>query len=197
MRLNKLFLSGCVSGAVAVFVVPAMASTVHECVASKPTAASYTWNFKREADAIFSKVQADAKLAEHHADEVQSFARRTDISWETNVYQLDALKKEVNDMGAKLCRLETIRRVLAPWQQAEVDRIAKRMQLISDNTQDAILFMDAHTHQLWLPGYEKYAHNIYDEAAKLAHSTGKAVAYARVSKEYRTLTPAAGMPAGS
>jgi hypothetical protein len=51
-------------------------------------------------------------------------------------------------MGAKLCRLETIRMAVAPWQQAEIDRIATRGGLMADNTEDAIHFLNAHQNGL-------------------------------------------------
>ena len=194
MRLKTLFLAGCAAAGMALFAVPATAAAVHECPAGKPTAASYTWDFKGEADMIFSDIQADAQQALYHADKLQSYARDTTLDWQPQGDQLDAIREEVNAMGTRLCRLETIRRVVAPWQQAEIDRIASTMRLMADNTQDALVFGNAHRDDLWLPTYQRYTRNLYDEARTLEHSVGSAVAYANASHEYHNLRRTLGMP---
>jgi len=83
--------------------------------------------------------------------------------------------------------------VLAPWQQAEVDRIAGNLQLLADNTQDAILFLGKHQHELWLPPYARYTSNMFTEATALERSASTAVAYANASKDYRHLRHELGM----
>jgi hypothetical protein len=167
--------------------VPSWAVTVHKCVPGQPTVASYTWDFKAEANRLFQAVQSDADQARYHADQLDTFARDSSLSWDSNEEQLQALKQEVNDMGRKLCRLETIRRVVAPWQQAEIDRIATTVRLMADNTEDAIRFGNTHQEDLWLPVYTKYADNLYAQSCTLANSTENAVTYARLSNELRNL----------
>jgi len=193
IKLKALLFSSYVSVAMVAFAVPARAAAAHECVAAKPTAASYTWDFKGEANTIFQAVQADAEQAVNHADMLQSFAQDPGFSWQTHQNELLALKAEINDIGDKLCRLETIRRAVTPWQQAEIDRIATAARLMADNTQDAIRFGNDHQADFWLPAYQKYTNNLYDQARSLANSVGNAVAYARVSRESRDLERKLGM----
>ena len=61
------------------------------------------------------------------------------VTWDAHADELEYLKSEINDIGAKLCRLQTIRRVVAPWQQNVIDQIATDTQLMADNAQDAIV----------------------------------------------------------
>ena len=112
--LRMLFVGTCVAGAMVVFTPMAKAGAVHECVSASPTAESETWDFKGEANVIFRDIRSDAEQALNHADQLQSFARDPGMSREAHAGELDALKEEVNDIGAKLCRLETIQRVLEP-----------------------------------------------------------------------------------
>jgi len=98
-------------------------------------------------------------------------------------------------MGRKLCRLESIRRVVAPWQQAEIDRIAPTLRLMADNTEDAITFGNGHPGELWLGRYRTYTDSLYDEAQTLSHSVGTAVSYANTSKDYQDLQRELGVPA--
>jgi hypothetical protein len=73
---------------------------------------------------------------------------------------LEDLKGDINDIGAKLCRLETIRRVVAPWQKREIDRIATTVRLMADNAEDAILFVNDKPNDLWLGTYQSYLNNL-------------------------------------
>jgi hypothetical protein len=197
MRLKALLVSSCVSAAMAAFVVPGMGAAVHECAPGSPTAASYTWDFKAEANSIFQDLETLARQTRNDTDQLQSYDRGSGVSWEIQADQLDIVRQEVNDMGTRLCRLESIRRVLAPWQQAEVDRIAEAVQLMADNTQDAIVYLGAHEEELWVPAYQKYTNNLYKEAGALAESLSNAVAFANVSKEYQDLRHKLGVPATS
>jgi hypothetical protein len=187
MNLRTLVLCGCASLATIAFAAPPSPLAVHECACGKVSAASYTWDFKGEANQIFQDIQSDADSALYHADKVQSFAQDSQISWQSHSEQLDALRQDVNDMSSRLCRLEQIRRVTDPWQQREIDRIATTVRLMIDNTADAIVFGNAHQNTLWLPKYQKYADNLYNEARTLSKSVDSAVEYANAAKTYRDL----------
>ena len=187
MRLRTLFWSSCISAAIAVSAIPAAAATVNQCAAGKPTAASYTWDFKSEVNTIFKDVQTDAEQALYHSDELQKFAGDPSLDWQLCAEQLDYLRSEINDIGTRLCRLETIRRVAAPWQQHVIDQIATDARLMADNAQDAIVFGNTKPKDLWLATYQKSLNNLYSEASSLMHSVGKAVEFANVSNEYQEL----------
>lgn len=195
MKLRTLFLGSIVCIVTAAFAAPAV--VIHECVPGKPTVASYTWDFRGEANTLFQEIQTDADQALNHAAKLQSFADSQNLSWPTHADQLDSLKQVVNDMGKKLCRLEVIRRVTAPWQQAEIDRIAKTVPLMADNIEDAIVFGNGHQMTLWLPTYQRYADNLYGEAQAMTRSVDNAVAYARAAKEYQNLRQEMGMRSSS
>ena len=197
MKLRSLLGVGCVSVAMATAAFPAVAAAPHECVAGTVTAASYTWNFKGEANTLFKDVQAEAQDAEYHADQLQSLARDPLVDWQAHVEQLNSLKTEINDIGDKLCRLETIRSATAPWQRREIDRIAIDERLMADNAQDAIVFGSSHTLALWLPTYRTYVRNMSDLSRKLTSSVDSAVEFSGVSKEYRDLGSKLGVRASS
>ena len=186
MRFRTFFISTCALATTATLVVPGMRAAVRECVPASSTAASYTWDFKAEANSIFQDLEILARQTRDDADQLQTDNRGNGDNWEIQADQLNGIKQEVNDMGAKLCRLESIRRVLAPWQQTEVDRIAEEVQLMADNTQDAIVYLNGHEEALWVPTYQKYANNLDKEAGALTQSLSNAVAYSGVSKEYRS-----------
>jgi hypothetical protein len=186
-KLAPLGLACLVAAVVAVCAAPARAAVSRGCPEQTSTPASYTWNFKAEANQIFQSVAQDAAAVLDHADKLDAFSRQPGVSWQSHGTELNAIRAQVDDMGAKLGRLETIRRVLAPWQQQEVDQIARRVQLLADNTEDAIHHLNEHQNQLWAPNYQMNTRNLYDEADKLTHSVDTAVAFAKASHEYQTL----------
>jgi hypothetical protein len=176
-----------VSAALTVLPLTAGAITAKRCTGGKPTAASYTWNFHQEANNLFDDVQADALQVRNHAGRLQSFTDDPNVGWQAHSDELNQLKIEVNDMGRKLCRLETIRRVVAPWQQKTIDRIASTLPLMADNTEDAIVFVSNHQQDLVNPTYMRYADNLYTDANNLTHSVNEAVEYAKVLGVYDQL----------
>jgi hypothetical protein len=197
MQLKTLLLSSCISAALA-FAASATAATVpQECVAAEPTAASQTWDFKGEANNIFKDIQSDAQQAATDADYLQSLDRDPMMSWESHAEHLESLKAEINDIGAKLCRLQTIRRMLAPWQQSAVDQIVGEAQLMANNTQDAIAFGGAHRSELWLGAYRGDVTNLANEANALNRVVRNVVEFPGVSKEYRELRHDFGTQSGS
>ena len=187
MRLRALLWSSCIAAAMAISAVPAGAAVANGCVSAKPAAASSTWNFKGEANGIFEAVQSDAEEALYHADKLESFAGDFKLDWATHATEWDYLRSDIDDIGAKVCRLETIRRVVAPWQQHAIDQIAAAAREMAYNAQDAIVFGNANQNKLWLTSYRDKVINLDNEARSLTHSVGNAVEFASVSKEYRDL----------
>ena len=90
-------------------------------------------------------------------------------------------------MGAKLCRLETIRRGVAPWQQLAIDQIATTARLMAHNAQNAILFVNANRKELWLGDVSERPGQPGQRSEEPGASVGNAVEFASVSKEYRDL----------
>lgn len=173
----------------ALLLVPGMLLAVKPstCTAGEPTAASYTWNFSREANNLFDQLHADAYQVSNHADHLRSLDKNTSVDWRADLDQLTTIKHAVNDMGQKLCRLETIRRVVQPWQKNVIDRDAAAIRLMADNTTDAINYLNGHHDELWVPTYRQYATNLYNESSQLSTTLSAAVNYARVHNEEQKL----------
>src|SRR5579863_562654 len=167
MMRNRLLLSAFVSSLMAFLPAASAVAAVNKCADGKPTPASYTWNFKKEADGIFEDIHADAARAQYHAEQLQSFALSEEMSWESHANELAQVRSAINEMGERLCRLETIRRVVAPWQQRTIDRIAATVRLMADNAQDAITFGNNNQNDLWSPTFRRYTDNLFAEASNL------------------------------
>jgi hypothetical protein len=175
----------------------AAAASSHECVAGPPTAASYTWNFQQEASQLLDSVRQDAAKLKDHADKLWHFAMQPNMSWNAHATELTAVRDEVNDMGAKLCRLESIRRAAAPWQQDAINQTAPEIRLLADNVQDAIAYLNQREGEFWMPAYRLYVGNLYKEANRVSGSVKTYETYAKVHSEDQQLQNELGMHAGS
>lgn len=177
--LRLVAIAGPVLAAMTVLPASSFAADSHACVSQEPTAQSYKWNFPNEAAGLLNDLQADAARAESHAATLQSLAANDQISWQAHAEQLEHLKSEVDDMGTKLCRLETIRRVVAPWEQKAIDRAAPDIRLLADNTQDALTYVRRNESEFWRPTYMKYTDNLYAESRQLSKSMKNFEEYAK------------------
>ncbi|HUB32637.1 MAG TPA: hypothetical protein VMA31_06400 [Bryobacteraceae bacterium] len=181
MRLSNLFLISCLAGGMAILTGPAVADALPEsCTSSATTALSADVNVQKEANSLFQDIRDEAIHARFRADRLRAENRSNQVDWVVQGDQLTLLRHNVNVMGAKLCKLQSIESGLAPWQQTEIQRIAAVLPLMADNTTDAINFLNAHQDELWLPGYHVYFHNLYSEARQVAHTSHEGVKETRL-----------------
>ena len=179
MKLNTAGLAALIAG-IAAFPVSSEAAP-QTCSTGKPTPASYTWNFQAEASRLLNGIEVDAAKAQHRADRLQQSSLNEDLAWQFHATRLAALKREVNDMGRRLCRLEQIRRVAAPWQQKAIDDAASSVRLMADNVQDAINFLEEHQDNFWEPAYRHNVSNVFHESGQLFESVRNLEQGAKVS----------------
>ena len=73
-------------GAAAAFSPAALAASASLCPSGPPTAASYTWNFPKEASGLLNQIKADALQVRTLADNLRS------LDWEAeyNFWQYDS-----------------------------------------------------------------------------------------------------------
>ena len=185
--------------AAAMLVAPgvALAATDRQCSSGEPTAASSTWDFHKEASDLLNGLRADARKTRSVADELRMVAKEPGVDWVLHADRLTAIKETVNDMGAKLCRLEAIRSAALPWQQKAIDDVAPAVRLMADNAEDAILFLNQHLGNFWIPTYDKYVTNLSTQAGHLAGVVHNFEQYAHLKKELSSAQKSIEMPSGS
>ncbi len=181
MKLSGIVLGGCLAFALTAFAAPRETQKVKECVAGPPTAASYTWNFQKEADGILKDVQPHVETLSSEADTLQSYKNNGEIDWQAQEVMLSRMADDIDYVGHKLCRLETIRRIVTPEQQQAIDKIASGLVLMANSADDALYFGNSQPLHLWAPEYRKYMDNIYSDAQALTSSVQAAVEYAKAT----------------
>jgi hypothetical protein len=166
--------------------------------ASKSTVqSSSTWDKHKEATNLLTGIETDSRHIRSLANELDVLRMHLTVDWSSHGQKLEEIKQAVNDMGMKLSRLESIRSSALPWQQQAIDRVAPLVRLTADNTQDAILFLNANLHGLWKPEYGKYTRNMADEAGQIATSVREFETYANARQREMQLGKDLGMSSGS
>ena len=196
MNFKHLAVGSLLVAGIAVLPVSSMAATAHSCVPGRVTPQSYTWDFKAEASRLLDQIRVDAVKAHGQADLIKSFNLEP-ISWQSHSEQWSAIKREVNDMGGKLCRLEQIRRVLAPWQRQAIDRVAPQVRLMADSATDAIYFLNANEGHFWEPVYRKYTSNVDQDSGRILRSVSNFEEYAKTRGEEMNLQKSLRVKAGA
>jgi hypothetical protein len=173
------------------------AATPQTCKPGAATPASYKWNFRQEASQLLDNIQRESVKVRNHADTLQTFVLNPNIAWEGHAGELAPIKREINDMGQKLCRLEVIRGVVSPWEREAIDRAAPQIRLLADNAQDALVFLDDHQGEFWMPVYRKYVTNLYNESRQLSRAMANFEEYAKAHSQVVHLHNSLGLKAGS
>ncbi len=167
--------------AIGVAAVPVSAATnsPQACAASKLTPASYTWNFNAEAYTLLNHIRSNARDAHDLADSINSTDQEGQIGWQIYAAKLTSIRADVNDMSRTLCRLEVIRRSVAPPEQQAIDRAALQARLMVDSTQDAILFLNKYQNDFWLPSYRLDVKNVFEQSGRLSQAVDRFDQYAK------------------
>lgn len=192
MNISKIARTGYLLAAIAVTPVMSMGMEPRTCKPGQPTEESYTWNFPKEASRTLKDIRADAAKVENHADRLRNFSMNTSLSWQSHGSELRSIKAEVNQIGAKLCRLETIRTAALPWQRQAIDRTAVLAREMANNTDLAIKYLNTNQEHLWSPTYRQYATNLYNESSRLSQSIGSFEKLAKLRREEKDLRTALG-----
>jgi hypothetical protein len=169
MNLSRLCQIGA-AGTALLFQVQIFAAA-HPCPPSgQPTERSQTWNFKHEGFGLLRDIGREARDVRTEAAKLRVQAQYLNVSWQSQALELDQIRGDINDMGKKLCRLETIREELAPEQRVIVNQSAPLLKEMAIFAQDSIVFANAHQGDFWSPMYRAYVKNLNTEADALAHA---------------------------
>jgi hypothetical protein len=180
--ISYLELGGCLLAA-SLAMSAAPRSQALSCQVGTPSAESYTWNFQAEAQALLETVVSDAREVQDHADHLHGMMLEPEISWQSHALELSQIRDEVNDLGQKLCRLETIRRVTSPWERKAIDQAAPLISELAHDTQNAITILNANHEYLFMPDYTSLGADLYHNSSNLVNSVTEFETFGKVHQE--------------
>ena len=168
-------------------------SRILSCPVGTPTPESYHWNFQTEAQGLLDDVTTEARKVRDNADQLKGMMSNAEYGWESEAFELDQIRNEINDMGQKLCRLETIRRVASPWERKAIDQAAPLIAGMAGDADHAITFLDGHENYLFAPAYTSLGTDLYERSTKLVNSVTEFEKFGQVHQEDLRLEKSLGL----
>jgi hypothetical protein len=170
------------------------AVTINKCPKGEPTPASYTWDFVGEANNLFDQLDFQDQKLMRTTDALLAMTWRPgEMSWQSHAWRLTQAKYEVNQMAEILCRLETIRSAVEPWQMRLIDRLHDKAVLSAVHVEAAINYLNdnkTRIDDIGSPVYNEHIRAVYDNARALDHNLDRYTALARAEKRVRDLESA-------
>jgi len=197
MSVSHCIRFGSCLSAVALLLPGATGSMNRSCALGPPTAQSYTWNFPREAQGLLKEVVSEAREVRQNADTLQRMTTDPDIDWEPQAMELNQIRGAINEMGTRLCRLESIRRVASPWEQKAIDADAPLIAEMANEAQAAITYLNDNHHDLFNPTYRDYAAGLYQRSSRLAGNGAEFDNFGKIHQEDIRLEKSLGLIKGS
>ena len=110
--------------------------------------------------------------------------------WRVQADDLTQAKPYVNQMGADICRLQTIQRSVLPWQKKAIEALTPMVVSLVNDTQQAIVLLDHNQGRLFATDYGHYIDAMYNETQQIEHSANHDVMYAQVQHKLHQLQSA-------
>ena len=143
---------------------------------------------EQEATRTIIELQEQATAIADHSDDLRQLISSNESSSESQRWELDTLKYEINHMGRKLQALESERDSLSPWQVQAIDRAHPLLKEVAAKTEQAIDYFNDNKGHLWTPEYREYIKNIWSESDQMSHALKNSVTLAKVRDREQRLT---------
>jgi len=153
-----------------------------------PTQAATT--LEQEATGTIRDLQGQASALANQADQLRMGISGNENSWDSQLWQLDAIKSDINAMGKELHTLQAERDSLTPWQREAIDRAQLLLKEAAANTNEAIDYFNGNRGHLWTPEYRAYVSNVRKDSEQLSHDLKIDVNLAKVRDREQRLAAA-------
>jgi hypothetical protein len=143
---------------------------------------------EQEATGTIRELQGQASALANRADQFRIGISDNESSWDSQLWQLDTLKSDINAMGRELQTLQTERDSPTPWQRQAIDRAQVLLKDVVTNTNEAIDYFNGNRGHLWTPEYRGYVSNVRKDSEQLSHDLKIDVNLAKVRDREQRLS---------
>jgi hypothetical protein len=144
---------------------------------------------------MLQDMQEQARTASDDATTLLRMIREGRVSDQAQLWKIDSLKADVNQMGKEIAALEAKRDTLAPWERDAADRVLPLVQQAAANTSRVIAYFNQNRTHLWTPEYSDMAANIRDESANIERTLHDYLKYEHLVGEEQSIRAHLGEPA--
>ncbi|HLK51657.1 MAG TPA: hypothetical protein VKT49_26130 [Bryobacteraceae bacterium] len=167
MRFHNLMKATCLLAFAALSSVsPGVAAPANqECTCGVET----RWNFPSEASRLLEEIRATSHRLTESTDRLRSFAY-SGISWQSHAIELTQVREHVNQIGARIERLQSIRQVIEPWQQEALDSVTRAGVTVATGTESAIRHLNENQNFLGSGTYRNHVASVSSGADQMKQS---------------------------
>lgn len=90
---------------------------------------------------LLEEIQRETVALSQHAATLESRARSSDTSWQTQAYYLDKIKRHINAVGEQTVELQAIREDVLPRQKQAIDEVTFYALEVASSTEAAIIYL--------------------------------------------------------
>ena len=188
MKLTILTITGCLAATMALPVIT---------WADGNSASNESVQTATPATPVLLDLRSVASDASEQAAELVRIQGNQHLEMSAHAEVLDALKSDINKMGAELARLEKVRTSASGVEQKAIDDAAPLLESMARNTQAAIAYLSANENGTWKPAYRTYVNNISIASSRLSNTMGAFVQYSKTLGKEKRLEKTLGLQAGS
>jgi len=146
--------------------------------ASPPTPApDSSAYFSERASVLLAEIQKETTALRLHADNLGTFARNPQYSWQSHATYLDRVKGHINAVGSRIAELQRIRYAVLPWQQQAIAEVTAHAAQIAASTQAVIVHLRANQNRLFVSEYRDHLSTIAARSADMKETVDKFLDY--------------------
>ncbi len=136
---------------------------------------------------LLSQVKTEAIALEEDAEDLATWTRTKQMSWQSHAEKLNKMRDHINVAGKLLAQLNEARGGASPWQQQAIDRIYPLLKELADNTETTIRHLVDNKGLIHFSPYTDYARANYDLAQELTALISDYVEYGDHEAEFHRL----------
>jgi len=140
-----------------------------------------------EARDTLEDMEISAAAVADEADQLVQISASNQLSAETHITMLNAIKEDVNRMGRQIASLEAERDSLPKWEQRASDKTLPLLKETAENTRKALEYAGENRTRLWMEDYRNYANTIWRDSGQIAKTLKDYLKYAKVHNEEQQL----------
>jgi hypothetical protein len=136
---------------------------------------------------LLSQVNTETIALERDAEDLASWTRAKQLSWQSHSVKLDKMRSHINEAGQLLTKLNEAREGASPWQHQAIDRIYPLLKELADNTQTTINHLTDNQTQIHFAQYRDYVKSGAGLAKELAALVSDYVEFGEHEEAFRRL----------
>jgi hypothetical protein len=116
---------------------------------------------------LLNDAKSHAVEAEEDAATLESYTRSR-VSWKLHTYELDSMKKHVNEMGKIASDLQNLEATGSDWQKQAIHQVMPLLRDMAGNLNKTIEHLNENQSQIHMTSYREYTRTNYELAKRTA-----------------------------